>query len=140
MASESRRLADSSGARHNDTVRLASGDLEMREMMAQSIESDRRPGSRKPDIATAMRDLIRQVRAALPFDTPESQVCSGACQGCSRKLLDFLESELEDWETRLNQGEKPGLGDLSRLIGISRKVRRVLTRNGLLADETGAEG
>jgi hypothetical protein len=87
-----------------------------------------------------MRDLIRQVRAALPFDAPESRVCSGACEGCSRKLLDFLERELEDWETRLDQGEKPGLSDLSRLIGISRKVRRVLARNGLIEDETGEEG
>lgn len=102
--------------------------------MAQGMESDRRPPSRKPDVATALRDLIRQVRASLPFDAPETQVCSGLCQGCSKKLLDFLDSELASWERRLALGEKPGLDDLSRLIQVSRKVRRVLVRNGVIAD------
>ena len=70
----------------------------------------------------------------VPFEAPEAQVCTGVCQGCSRKLLDFLESELDDWERRLDAGERPGLGDLSRLIQASHKVRRVLIRNGLIED------
>lgn len=81
-----------------------------------------------------MRDLIRRVRADLPFEAPEAQVCTGVCQGCSRKLLDFLESELDDWEQRLDAGEWLGLGDLSRLIRTSRKVRRILIRNGLIEE------
>ncbi|WP_242470829.1 hypothetical protein [Thiocystis violacea] len=87
-----------------------------------------------------MRDLIRQLREALPFASPEAQVCSGVCQGCSKTLLDFLESELEDWERRLDLGEKPGLADLSRLIRISQKSRRVLVRNGLIEGSVGGEG
>ena len=85
-----------------------------------------------------MRDLIRQARATLPFGASEAQVCTGVCQGCSRKLLDFLESELDDWERRLDAGERPGLGDLSRLMQTSRKVRRILIRNGLIEDSTGS--
>ncbi|MCK7579003.1 MAG: hypothetical protein MZV65_26910 [Chromatiales bacterium] len=84
-----------------------------------------------------MRDLIRRVRADLPFEASEAQVCTGICQGCSRKLLDFLASELDDWEQRLDAGERPGLGDLSRLMQTSRKVRCVLIRNGLIEDEVG---
>lgn len=84
-----------------------------------------------------MHDLIGRVRTTLPFDLPEAQVCSGVCQGCSRKLLDFLASELDDWERRLASGERPGLSDLSQLIRTSRKVQRVLIRNGLI-DEDGA--
>lgn len=86
----------------------------------------------KPDTRTAMRELIAQVREAVPFDAPEAQLCTGPCDGCSVKLLAFLESELEDWETRLDGGERPGLKDLSRLAKTSRKVYAVLERNALV--------
>lgn len=81
-----------------------------------------------------MRDLIRQARVTLPFEAPEALICSGVCQGCSRKLLDFLESEFDDWERRLDAGERPGLDDLSRLFQTSRKVRLILIRNGLIEE------
>lgn len=93
---------------------------------------------RKPAVAIAMRDLIRQLRLSLPFGAPEASICSGLCQGCSRKLLDFLASELDDWERRLDAGECPGLRDLSHLLQTSRKVQRLLIRNGLIADVTEA--
>ena len=79
-----------------------------------------------------MRLLIGQVRAAIPFEAPQSRVCTGACDGCSRKLLDYLEGELDDWEGRLAAGESPKLGDVSRLARTSRKVYAVLERNGLV--------
>ncbi|MFY9972980.1 MAG: hypothetical protein WAK53_01885 [Chromatiaceae bacterium] len=86
---------------------------------------------RKPDSATAMRLLIAQVRDLVPFDIPEGQACAGTCDGCSLKLLEFLGNELDGWEARLDSGERPGLKDLSRLAGTSRKVYSVLARNGL---------
>lgn len=86
----------------------------------------------KPDAPTAMRQLIAQVRQALPFDLPEARVCDGPCEGCSLKLLDFLETELDDWEQRLDQGEKPGLAELSRLAKSSSRIHRILERNGLV--------
>ncbi|WP_209262279.1 hypothetical protein [Thiorhodococcus minor] len=79
-----------------------------------------------------MRGLIAEIRARMPFASAEAQICSGDCNGCSRKLLDYLESELDAWELRLGEGETPGLDDLSRLIRISKKVYRVLARNGLV--------
>ena len=86
----------------------------------------------KPNAPTAMRQLIAQVRQTLPFDLPEARVCDGPCEGCSLKLLDFLEGELDDWESRLDQGEKPGLAELSKLAKTSRRIHRVLYNNGLL--------
>jgi hypothetical protein len=86
----------------------------------------------KPDVPTAMRDLIREVRAAIPFDLPEAQVCTGVCDGCSVKLLEYLDTQLSDWEARLDAGERPGLAELSRLARTSRKVYAVLARNGLV--------
>jgi hypothetical protein len=86
----------------------------------------------KPDTRTAMGTLIGQIRAAIPFDLPEGSVCLDSCDGCSMKLLEFLESELEGWERRLEQGEQPNFGDLSRLAGTARKIHRVLERNGLV--------
>jgi len=81
-----------------------------------------------------MRQLIAEVRQTLPFDLPQARVCDGPCKGCSLKLLDFLENEIDDWESRLDQGEKPGLAELSRLAKTSRNVHRVLQKNGLSAD------
>jgi hypothetical protein len=88
----------------------------------------------KPDSRTAMRLLIEEVRAALPFDVPRAQVCAGACDGCSLKLLNFLDTELADWERRLAAGERPNLGAVSHLARTSRKVYAVLERNGLVGD------
>lgn len=88
----------------------------------------------KRDTTTAMYDLIDQVRQTLPFDLPEAQMCQGPCNGCSMKLLGFLETELEDWEQRLAEGEKPGLKDLSKLAKTSKKIYQVLDKNGLLQD------
>ena len=89
----------------------------------------------KPNTRIAMRQLIDQVREAMPFDAPQAQVCTGPCDGCSLKLLSFLDSELQEWERRLADGERPNLGDLSRLASISRKIYGVLERNGLVAPE-----
>lgn len=79
-----------------------------------------------------MRLLIAQVRAAIPFDAPQTQVCTGTCDGCSAKLLNFLDTELQDWEGRMDAGERPNLGDVSHLARTSRKVYAVLERNGLV--------
>jgi hypothetical protein len=79
-----------------------------------------------------MRHLIAEVRSAIPFDAPETQVCSGACDGCSVKLLEYLDDRLKDWEARLDAGERPGLKELSRLARTSRKVHAALARNGIV--------
>lgn len=80
-----------------------------------------------------MHQLIAQVRDTLPFDAPASRVCSGECQGCSLKLLEYLDGELSGWEQRLETGDSPTLGDLSRLAKASRKIYVALDKNGLVA-------
>ena len=87
--------------------------------------------SRKPDTIEAMRILIGQIRGGLPFDVPENRICQGPCQGCSLKLLDYMETELLDWERRLEDGDKPNLADLSSLAKSAKKVKRVLDKNGM---------
>ena len=86
----------------------------------------------KPEAAVAMQQLISQIRTTFPFGRPESQLCAGPCQGCSLKLLGFLESELDSWEGRLADGERPGLAELSQLLRTSRKIARVLEKAGLM--------
>ncbi len=86
----------------------------------------------KPDTRTAMRQLIGRIRQVMPFDLPQARVCEGPCEGCSVKLLDYLETELEGWEQRLDQGETPDFRDLSRLAGTGRRVHRIMVANGLV--------
>ncbi len=79
-----------------------------------------------------MRQLIRQIQEAMPFDAPEANLCSGHCHGCSSKLLEYLDIRLEEWEARLAQGEQPTLGDLHQLARTARKIHRALEKNGLV--------
>ncbi|MGD9163133.1 MAG: hypothetical protein PVF13_00095 [Chromatiales bacterium] len=88
--------------------------------------------SRKPDTRTAMRQLIAQVREAIPFSLSDQQICGDSCEGCSSKLLIYLETELDAWESRLADGVVPSFGDLERLAKQGRKIHRVLQRNGVL--------
>jgi hypothetical protein len=86
----------------------------------------------KPDTRTAMSLLIGQIRQGIPLDLPQAQVCTGTCEGCSLKLLEYLATELQGWECRLARGERPRLGDLSQLGRTARKIQSVLQRNGAI--------
>lgn len=86
----------------------------------------------KPDTTTAMRQLIGQIRTLFPFDHPRAQICDGPCEGCSLKLLGYLEGELEAWERRIEDGERPGLAEISQLLRTSRKIARVLEKAQLM--------
>ncbi len=88
----------------------------------------------KPDTRTAMKNMIVEIRNLMPFDAPEALVCSdkNSCQGCSLKLLEYLESELENWEQMLDSGLVPGFKDLQKLEKTSRRIYRTLETNGLV--------
>ena len=86
----------------------------------------------KPKTPVAMKQLISEIRQTLPFGLPESQLCADECKGCSLKLLEFLDIELSEWEERLQQGGVPSLGDIHHVARVSKKIHRVLDRNGIL--------
>lgn len=90
----------------------------------------------KPQPAQAMQGLIDKIRAAIPFDTPEASLCVGPCQGCSKKLIEFLDSELKQWQLKLSQGESPTLGELEKLGRCAKKIHKVLIKNGIIFDQT----
>lgn len=90
--------------------------------------------NRKPDTIEAMRNLIDEVRTALPLDVSPLDVCADECRGCSIKLIEFISMELENWEYRLEQGDTPNFGDLNKLARSSKKIYGVLQKNGLIAD------
>ena len=87
----------------------------------------------KPDRKTAMTILIEQVRDDFPFSMPEAQICAGKCVGCPKKLLEIVDTELTEWESRLSIGETPSFGDIRCLAKLCKNVRRGLVRNGLLS-------
>lgn len=86
----------------------------------------------KPGTRQAMHNMIGQIREVLPFDLDRDEVCSGECRGCSVKLLDYMDLELENWRYRLDSGETPNFRDLSKLASSGKKVHRALSRNGLI--------
>jgi hypothetical protein len=79
-----------------------------------------------------MRQLIERARSAIPFGLSDEELCGDSCQGCSSKLLIYLETELDEWEMRLADGAIPDFSDLSRLAGKCKKIAQVLHDNGLL--------
>ncbi len=85
----------------------------------------------KPNTRDAMQNLIDEVRNTLPFDMPVAQICEGVCRGCSKKLLNYLDGELIGWQSRLDQGDMPGLGEVHSLGRTCEKVHKVIQLNGL---------
>lgn len=88
--------------------------------------------SKKPDCTTAMKNLIAEVRSDFPFTTPEANICGVSCTGCPKKLLEIVDTELCEWESKLDNDVTPKLGDISRLGKLCKNVRRGLKRNGLV--------
>ena len=86
----------------------------------------------KPDTKEAMKNLIEAIRLGIPFDTPIAEMCNGPCTGCSKKLMDYLDMELEEKETLLSTGHNPTLGEINRLKKTAMKIHGVLAQNGLV--------
>jgi hypothetical protein len=79
-----------------------------------------------------MQRMILEVRDVIPFDMPEARICGGLCIGCPKKLLAFLEGELDGWQMRLEQGYRPSFGELGRLAACCRKIHAALQKNQLI--------
>jgi len=88
--------------------------------------------SKKPDRVTAMQNLITEVRNDFPFTVPEANICGISCVGCPKKLLEIVDTELCDWESKLSNEVVPTLGEISSLGKLCKNVRRGLKRNGLV--------
>ena len=86
----------------------------------------------KPDARTAMRLLLEQIQVSFPFDKPEAEICSGKCIGCPKKMLEYLSTEVDYWQAKLDNNQTPLLGDISRLALMGKKAHRNLARNNLV--------
>jgi hypothetical protein len=91
----------------------------------------------KPSTSEAMCNLIAEIRRRIPFDHIDPDTCSEQCNGCSLKLIEYLNAEIEDWEYRLEQNEIPNFRDLQRLEKSGRKIYRVLCKNGVIGCREG---
>lgn len=79
-----------------------------------------------------MEALLQQIKAAIPLGMPEAEICVGECFGCPKKLLEYLDTEVEFWESELACGETPTLGDIDRLAKSSKKIYKALKKNDLV--------
>ena len=86
----------------------------------------------KPRTTQAMRNLILEVRTALPLDVSPDEICTDECRGCSIKLIEYIAMEMDNWEYRLDDGVIPTFRDLDRLARSSKKIYRALLKNGLV--------
>lgn len=88
----------------------------------------------KPDVKTAMENLIKEARDKLPFDFPFESYCEGRCEECPFKLMEFLDMDLSDWKDRLQRGETPTLNDLHRLGRDCKEIHDILQKKGFIKD------
>lgn len=88
--------------------------------------------NKKPDRQTAMLNIIKLVREDFPFYAPESQICGDTCVGCPKKLLELAETEVIEWEHKLQIGEIPNFAEIDRFAKLCRNIRRSLVRNGVI--------
>jgi len=90
-----------------------------------------KPGSIKPNTTEAMRSLLSEIRRCIPLNLPEASLCGGKCLGCSKKMLEMLDTEVCFWESRLDD-EVPGLADLKSLQRLAERTHKILKRNQLI--------
>lgn len=77
--------------------------------------------------------LTQQIRQSIPFaELDDARICSGACIGCAKNLLEYLEQEVIYWEHNLTRGESPNLGDINKLARSAKKIYKVLQLNQLV--------
>ena len=90
--------------------------------------------TKKPNLNLAMRSLIEEVKNELPLYESETFICGpkGNCSGCSKKLLEMVDSELMYWEHSISIGQGPNFEELRRFGKLCSSVRRGLERNGLV--------
>jgi len=86
----------------------------------------------KPDVKTAMANLIKEARERLPFDFPFESNGEGRCEECPFKLMEFLDMDLCDWEDRLKRGDTPNLGDVHRLARDCKEIYNLLVKKGFI--------
>ena len=87
----------------------------------------------KPKTTVVMSSIIEQVRSVFPFQMTEEELCADTgTHGCPKKLLEYLDMEITEWEQRLENGEIPNFGDIRKLSRSSEKIYRALVRNNIL--------
>lgn len=86
----------------------------------------------KPRTEVAMADLIREARQKIPFHLSFDGYCVGECDRCPQKLLEVLDTDLSVWETRLNKGVIPSLGDVHTLAKNCKEVYDILQNKEFL--------
>lgn len=86
----------------------------------------------KPRTNIAMLNLIKEARETIPLDISMAEICTGLYEICPKKLIEFLDMELVEWEQRLKKGEIPDLGDVSELAKKCKHVHEALEENGLI--------
>jgi len=93
----------------------------------------------KPDTKVAMENLIREARKEIPFNLSFDGHCEGRCDECPEKLLEFLDIDLSGWESRLNNGDIPNLGDVHTLARDCKEIYAILRKKGFIKECTPAK-
>ncbi|MFT5234849.1 MAG: hypothetical protein ACI8SK_000373 [Shewanella sp.] len=90
--------------------------------------------SKKPDRKSAMLGIIEQVKDEFPLYESETFVCGpdNSCQGCPKKLLELVDTELTYWESAIERGVTPDFDEITRFGKLCKNVRRGLVRNNIL--------
>lgn len=81
-----------------------------------------------------MRQLIAQVEQEFPLTEPSTFICGANtdCQGCPKKLLEMVDSEISYWQHALKRGVRPKFDELRKFARLCQSVQRNLARNHLL--------
>lgn len=85
----------------------------------------------KPNCHDAMLLMLHEIRTKIPFDLPETTICGGDCRGCSKKMLELLDTEVGYWESVI-EWQQPSLADLKNLQQLALRTFKILQRNKLV--------
>ena len=91
----------------------------------------------KPKTDVVMVNIIQQIRENFPFDISEEELCADSCSyGCPKKLLEYMQMEITEWERLLENGYIPNFRDIHKLSKTGKKIYKVLEKNKLVENDT----
>ena len=86
----------------------------------------------KKDVSDTIADVLLAMRRELVEPIMYKNLCVIDCYGCPKKVFEFLETFILDWEESLKGGYRPNFGDLSKILRIANNVKVVLQKNQLI--------
>lgn len=83
-----------------------------------------------------MQQIIDAVKNEFPLYQTDTFKCGpdNDCIGCTKKLMELVDSDLTYWQHQIELGIAPTFDEISRFAKMCKNIRRALVRNNRIPE------